>query len=100
MWTHSRLRAEATWGEGKAGAPKGQDFKFQVRNQDVGARAGSRGRYTSSREGLQGVSSEKEEGIFKSKEGQSQCSLELRERVQSEWCDGWVPWQGQRVGWP
>lgn len=71
MWTHSRLRAEATWGEGKAGAPKGQDFKFQVRNQDVGARAGSRGRYTSSREGLQGVSSEKEEGIFKSKEGQS-----------------------------
>lgn len=35
------------------------------------------------------MSSEKEEGIFKSKEGQSQCSLELTEGVQSEWCE-WV----------
>lgn len=32
--------------------PKVKDFQFQVRNQDVRARAGNRGKYTDPKKGL------------------------------------------------
>lgn len=68
-------------------------MKFQVRNQDAGARAQTRGRITEPKKGLQGVSSQKEEGIFQSKEGVS-----MLLGTHAEGAAGMAQWAGSAGG--
>lgn len=99
MWAHGRLGAEATWGEGKAGA-KEQGFEFQV----LGTKMGK------PEQGTEGGTQDQERGFRKwllrkkkkrlraGKDSLSRSGANAEYSLSGMTGDRWVRWQGKWVG--